>query len=457
MTDSTTTTTQRVRFEEATPTYEIVAYFDTQLSSLLAGTGLPIFLGYDDLDYIQFGYVTLPSGHTVVVGQYENAPEIGVDLHIDLNPKHHPTSSPDYIPALVVETLRYLDIPRETATWFHPDSAAEIDRLYSTTTQIEPIFRNGSAAIPPNQDAEPIECFYYALDIYTREKSPEYWAMLQHNLGLAYYHRTQGERWRNLIDSIACFNKSLEVFHRHEYPQKWQINQEDLQQSKDAWAVEKPKLIEDIRDRGGENRDFSLADLSGGHLSNADLSNANLSGANLSNALLICAIASGVNLSGANLSNANSNNADLSGANLSNANLSDVYLSGAKLINANLSGANLNGADLGVADLSGANLSGANLNGADLSIADLSGVDLSGFNLSGFNLSRTDLISANLSHANLSGADLSDADLSRANLRDANIKKTQFGNNQSIPKLQRRNLILRGAIFSNRWGDPHDR
>jgi uncharacterized protein YjbI with pentapeptide repeats len=57
----------------------------------------------------------------------------------------------------------------------------------------------------------------------------------------------------------------------------------------------------------------------------------------------------------------------------------------------------------------------------------------------------------------LSGADLSDADLSRANLRDANIKKTQFGNNQSIPKLQRRNLILRGAIFSNRWGDPHDR
>jgi uncharacterized protein YjbI with pentapeptide repeats len=425
MTDSTTTKTQRVRFEEATPTYEIVAYFDTQLSSLLAGTGLPIFLGYDDLDYIQFGYVTLPSGHTVVVGQYENAPEIGVDLHIDLNPKHHSTSSPDYIPALVVETLRYLDILRETATWFHPDSAAEIDRLYSTTTQIEPIARNGSEATLPNQDAEPIECFDYALDIYSREKSPEYWAMLQHNLGLAYYHRTTGKRWRNLIDSIACFNKSLEVFHRHEYPQKWQINQEDLQQSKDAWAVEKPKLIEDIRERPNS----MFRDLTGANLSGANLNRAYLSGANLNRAKLI-------------------------DANLIDANLIDANLIGANLNHANLIGANLIDADLSSADLSSADLSSADLSGANLSGAYLSGAYLSATNLSGANLSNAYLNRANLRGADLRGADLRGADLIEANLIEADVNKTQFGYNRGISELRRRDLISWGAIFSDSPGDP---
>ena len=85
MTNLTTKKSQRVRFEEVTPTNEIVAYFNAQLPSLVAGTGLPIFPGYDDLDYIQFAYITLPSGNTVVLGQYENAPEIGVDLYVELD------------------------------------------------------------------------------------------------------------------------------------------------------------------------------------------------------------------------------------------------------------------------------------------------------------------------------------------------------------------------------------
>ncbi len=120
MTNPTSKKSQRVRLEEVTPTNEIVAYFDTQLPSLVAGTGLPIWLGYDDLDYIQFAYINLPSGNTVVLGQYENAPEIGVDLYV-FNPKNNSSTIAANIPALVVETLRYLAIPRETAVWFHPD------------------------------------------------------------------------------------------------------------------------------------------------------------------------------------------------------------------------------------------------------------------------------------------------------------------------------------------------
>jgi Pentapeptide repeats (8 copies) len=350
MTNPTTNKSQRVRFEEVTPTNEIVAYFSAQLPSLLAGTELPIFPGYDDLDYIQFAYITLPSGNTVVLGQYENAPEIGVDLYVELEReahqqggRRHSSNAIFNIAILVVETLRYLAIPRATAIWFHPDYETEIERLYAEQDGIESIARYALA--PPssrNIVHEPIDCFYYALEIYTRPKFPEHWAMLQHNLGLAYYNRRKWERWKNLQDSIECFNNSLEVFDRDKYPQKWQINQEDLKQSQEAWQIEKLNLSNaNLRGARLTHTDLSNANLKGAKLSSASLSNANLSDADLRGAILMY-----VNLSNANLSNANLNDADLRGANLSSANLSSANLSDANLILANFSNANLSGANV---------------------------------------------------------------------------------------------------------------
>ncbi len=240
---------QRVRFEEVTPTNEIVAYFDAQLPALIAGTGLPIFPGYDDLDDIQFAYITLPSSNTVVLGQYEDAPEIGVDLYVEFDRKHNSTEISNNIPALVVETLRYLAILRETAVWFHPDYQPEIELLYSQAGEFESIPKIATAELNLCTDCEPIDCFYHALEIYTRPKFPEHWAMLQHNLGLAYFDRIKDERWRNLQRSIECFKKSLEVFTQDKFPQKWQINQEDLSQSLEGWEVEKQNLVTDILDR----------------------------------------------------------------------------------------------------------------------------------------------------------------------------------------------------------------
>jgi Pentapeptide repeats (8 copies) len=333
MTNPTTTKSLRVRFEEVTPTNEIVVYFDAQLTDLLAGTGLPIFSGYDDLDNIQFAHITLPSGNTVVLGQYGNAPEVGVDLYVELDRKHNSTTIFN-IPALVVETLRYLAIPREIAIWFHPDYETEIDDLYSQDDELESIPKIPTEELALSNEYEPIDCFYYALEIYTREKFPEHWAMLQHNLGLAYFDRIKGERWENLQKSIECFNNSLTVFRQDEFPEKWQINQEDLSQSRELWQVEKQNLIRDILDRP----------IKGRYLSSVNLRNANL----------ICA-----NLSGSNLSYANLSVANLSVANLSIANLSRANLSGSYLIDTNLSHA-----DLRFSDLSGANLKGANVDKA---------------------------------------------------------------------------------------------
>jgi uncharacterized protein YjbI with pentapeptide repeats len=394
MTNPTTTKSQRVRFEEVTPTNEIVVYFDAQLTDLLAGTGLPIFPGYDDLDSIQFAYITLPSDNTVVLGQYGNAPEIGVDLYVELE-KHNLTAISPNIPALVVETLRYLAIPRVTAVWFHPDYETEIEDLYSQDGEVESIPKIPTEELALSNEYEPIDCFYHALEIYTREKFPEHWAMLQHNLGLAYFDRIKDERWRNLQESIQCFNKSLEVFSQDKFPNKWQINQEDFSKSLEAWDVEKQNLVKDILDRP----------ISGRYLF-------------------------GINLCDFNL--------NLSAANLIDANLNGANLCGAYLIRANLIEANLRHADL-----NGANLIEANLRHADLSCADLSCAYLNGAYLDD-----ADLNSANLFFADLRGADLSGADLS-----GANVNYTQFGNNSGISESMMQDLIDRGAIFEDSPGD----
>jgi hypothetical protein len=321
MTNLITKKSQRVRFEEVTPTKEIVVYFNAQLPDLIAGTGLPIFPGYDDLNYIQFAYITLPSGNTVVLGQYENAPEIGVDLYVELDRKHNSTEIATNIPALVVETLRYLAIPSVMAVWFHPDYETEIERLYAQDGKFESIANIPTDELALSTEYEPIDCFYYALEIYDRDKFPEHWAMLQHNLGLAYFDRIRSAKLRNLQESIECFKKSLKVFTQDKFPQKWQINQEDLSQSQEVLNVERQNLIREILDRPIRGRY-----LFGINLINANLINANLSGANLINVNLINANLINVNLSDAHLINVN-----LSGANLSGANLSDANLSGANV------------------------------------------------------------------------------------------------------------------------------
>jgi hypothetical protein len=329
---------QRVRFEEVTPAHEYAAFFNVSIAPLVAHLGLPVFDGYDDLDDLQLAFLTLPSGETVTLSEYAGAP--GTSLSVEVAMQH--------IPKIIFDSCRQLRVSRQEIEWIHPDWQVEFERLYAEHGEIEGIERSSIVEeLSQSNDYEPIDCFYYALVIYTRQKFPEHWAMLQHNLGLAYYHRSKEQRWENLKQSIECFNKSLEVFTQLKFPRKWQINQEDLSQSQETLKVEKQNLIRDILNQPMASRNLKYADLSGAKLNNANLSSLNLSSANLSS------------------------------ANLMDSNLSGAILSSTILSSTNLSTAKLNSADLSGSDLSGANLRGANLSSANLMDSNLSGVILS--------------------------------------------------------------------------------
>jgi hypothetical protein len=227
-----TPTLQRVRFEEVTPANEYAAFFDASIESLVAHLDLPIFEGYDDLDALRFTFLTLPSGETVTIGQYPRAPEPGTYLYmVAIAPE---------TPKLVVDVCQQLNIATTEILWVHPDLQDEFERLYSShgdflrqhdSPRVEEFWEGGNC--------EQIDCFEHAMKIYTRQKFPEYWAMLQHNLGLAFYNRSEGDRRENLEKSIECFNNSLQVYTQSEFPIKWEINQQDLREasrSLDIWC-----------------------------------------------------------------------------------------------------------------------------------------------------------------------------------------------------------------------------
>jgi uncharacterized protein YjbI with pentapeptide repeats len=373
---------RRVRFEEVTPAHEYAAFFNVSIAPLVAHLGLPIFDGYDDLDDLQLAFLTLPSGETVTLGEY--AGTAGTSLYIDVAMQN--------IPQIIFDSCQQLQVSLQEIEWIHPDWQVEFDRLYTEHGEIEGIDRSSTAkALSQSSESEPIDCFNHALRIYTRRKFPEHWAMLQHNLGLAYYDRSKGERWRNLQKSIECFNKSLAVFTQDNFSEKWQINQEDLDRSVASLLVEKDNLVDDILDRKKQKESR-------------------------------------------NLKYANLRNTELFGANLI----------GAKLCYANLNGATLSRSNLSGADLSSANLSHATLRGANLNDATLIDANLSG----------ATLIDANLSGANLSGATLIDAKLNGIILSDTtNVYKAQFGYNEEISKSTRQDLMARGAIFYDSPGD----
>jgi hypothetical protein len=101
---------QRVKFEEVTPNNTVVAFFEVSLLELTSHLKLPIYAGYDDLDIMRFTFLTLPSGITVTLAEYEYPERIGVDLYVDYKQEK------DTIPLAIYESCQLLKKSRSQVT-----------------------------------------------------------------------------------------------------------------------------------------------------------------------------------------------------------------------------------------------------------------------------------------------------------------------------------------------------
>ncbi|MHA1949045.1 MAG: CHAT domain-containing protein [Candidatus Thorarchaeota archaeon] len=67
-----------------------------------------------------------------------------------------------------------------------------------------------------------------ALKDVSQEDSPEDWAIIQHNLGVAFTNRTEGIQDENLEQAVHHCKQALRVFSRHEYPYEWATTQNSI-------------------------------------------------------------------------------------------------------------------------------------------------------------------------------------------------------------------------------------
>ena len=73
-----------------------------------------------------------------------------------------------------------------------------------------------------------IVAYEAALQIYTPETFPELWAMTQNNLGVTYRERVRGNRAANLERTIAAHEAALQIYIPETFPEEWAMTQNNL-------------------------------------------------------------------------------------------------------------------------------------------------------------------------------------------------------------------------------------
>lgn len=73
-----------------------------------------------------------------------------------------------------------------------------------------------------------IAAYQQALQIYTPDTSPATWAVVQTNLGSAYYSRIREDRAENLEQAINAFQQALMVYSQEKFPVQWASVQNNL-------------------------------------------------------------------------------------------------------------------------------------------------------------------------------------------------------------------------------------
>jgi tetratricopeptide (TPR) repeat protein len=73
-----------------------------------------------------------------------------------------------------------------------------------------------------------IACYEAALRVRTEQEFPEDWAMTQNNLGNAWSDLPTGDRSANLEKAVACYEAALRVRTEQGFPQNWAMTQNNL-------------------------------------------------------------------------------------------------------------------------------------------------------------------------------------------------------------------------------------
>lgn len=112
------TQSQLVRFDEIHPETKPIAVLQQEPAELKERGSLTFCEGYDDLDYLVFSILELPSGHRVAFVRHKYSPSSGTEVCV----------VPDELEVVdkLTEAIQFLGFSVEDLSWIHPQYESEI-------------------------------------------------------------------------------------------------------------------------------------------------------------------------------------------------------------------------------------------------------------------------------------------------------------------------------------------
>ena len=143
------------------------------------------------------------------------------------------------IPSEAIEKLRRSTELQEKGEWEEAREVVEqllqnrdLRKLRIFKAETRRILGNILWSIHRGDRAENIELaianYEKALEVFTRDAFPEYWAMTRNNLATAYWERIRGDRAENIENAITHFEQALEVYTRIAFAGYWAMTRSNM-------------------------------------------------------------------------------------------------------------------------------------------------------------------------------------------------------------------------------------
>ena len=102
-----------VRLEDAIDETKLVAMIRQEPAEIMAINKLEFRSSFDDLDYLVFATLTLPSGDRLGLIRHENSPTPGTEICVRPDAKN--------IPAVLQQAMAEMNLNIDDLTWIHPE------------------------------------------------------------------------------------------------------------------------------------------------------------------------------------------------------------------------------------------------------------------------------------------------------------------------------------------------
>ena len=110
--------TNLVNIEDLTSATMTVAMFKHEPQDFSTNNSLVFRAGFDDLDYLDFTILNLPSGHEVALIRHKGSPQPGTELCVP--------SNQDNVASVIREACKFLNINESELQWVHPNVEQQI-------------------------------------------------------------------------------------------------------------------------------------------------------------------------------------------------------------------------------------------------------------------------------------------------------------------------------------------